>query len=216
MPLGGSTISWDAATPAGTESIGLGDDRIRSMKTSVQEALDNEHNFPSAGGANTGYHKLGSARAHYGTQSRVSSGDTDGRLMVASDTSRLFGAGSTGTLLFGGPLMLSLGSAVAVTFPQRAHMVVEAGVVQASADTMVVVTFPNSGFSTTPMLFVSPSTRSSYASSVIPAAVFPFVGTLSTTTFGVAFLNENNSVLTTADDDGSLAFSWLAIGSRTL
>ena len=217
MPLGGSVISWDNTTPPGTESIGLGDDRIRSMKTSVQEALDNEHNFASTGGASTGYHKFGSARAHFGTQSRVSSGDTDGRLMIASDTSRLFGVGSTGSVLLGGgPLVLSLGSAVAVTFPQRAHMVVETGVVQPSADTFVVVTFPNSGFSTVPTLLVSESNRSSYASSVVPAAVQPFVGTLSATSFGVAFMNASNSVLTAGDDDGALAFSWLAIGSRTL
>lgn len=50
MPIGGSNIGWDAGQPADTENAGLGDDRIRSLKTSVQEALDNEHNFPSGGG----------------------------------------------------------------------------------------------------------------------------------------------------------------------
>src|SRR5690242_18663246 len=98
MPLGGINAGWDETVPADSENAGLGAGRIRSLETTVQQVLDSEHNFPASGGANTGYHRLGSARAFYGTQSTVSSSGTDGRLMVTSDTSRLFGTGSGGKI----------------------------------------------------------------------------------------------------------------------
>src|SRR3990167_7872946 len=106
-PIGGSNIGWDSTLPSDGESAGLGGDRIRSLKTSVQEALNNEHNFASGGGANTGYHLLGSARPYYGAQSLVSSSGSDARLMVTSDTSRLFHVGSVATSFIGGPAAIS-------------------------------------------------------------------------------------------------------------
>ncbi len=39
MPIGGSNVGWDNTTPADTESAGLGDDRIRSLKTSISRCL---------------------------------------------------------------------------------------------------------------------------------------------------------------------------------
>lgn len=152
MP-GDIVIGWDETVPAGSESVGLGDDRIRSTKSNVRGALDAEHNFPSSGGS-AGAHRLGSARAHFGTQSRVSSGDTDGRLMVASDTSRLFGVGSGGTALLGaGPLSLSLGSHVGVTMPQRSHVVMETGRAANDGSGNLAVTFP-SPYSGIPVVFL--------------------------------------------------------------
>ena len=205
MPLGGSDISWAVATPAGSESVGLGDDRIRSMKTSIASALDNEHNFPTAGGANTGYHRLGSARAHFGTQSRVSSGDTDGRLMVTSDTSRLFGVGSTGTALLGpGPLTPSFGSLVAITFPQRAYIAMEAG--QATGGTSIItVTFPSSGFSGVPFLLVVPTSTQTTHSMVFRASVVTQSG------FTGAVVDSS-----TGNVETSATVDWLSIGTRTL
>lgn len=156
MPLGGSNISWANATPAGSESLGLGDNRIRSLKTSVQEGLDNEHNWPATGGAATGYHKLGSARAHFGTQSRVSSGDTDGRLMATSDTSKFFHASSTGTSFIGGQDVLSMNSSSAhITMPQRHYWATDVGSFVAGATASALVTFPNSGYSGIPFVFAS-------------------------------------------------------------
>ena len=107
--MSGVTIGWDESIPPITEQAGLGYARIQSDKTSTRQGLDAEHGWPSAGGL-SGFHRLGSARAFVGTQSRVSSSDTDGRLMVTSDSSRLFGVGSTGTVLLGAAAMLSMGS----------------------------------------------------------------------------------------------------------
>ena len=90
MPIGGANIgTWDEGIPDANEAVGLGDDRIRSTKSTVRTALDSEHIWPSSGGT-VGQHRLGSARAFYGTQSQVSASDTsdvaNGRIMVTSDT----------------------------------------------------------------------------------------------------------------------------------
>ena len=37
------SYSWDETSPAGSSNISLGDDRIREMKTTIREALDDEH-----------------------------------------------------------------------------------------------------------------------------------------------------------------------------
>lgn len=87
------TIGWDNTTPASDGLVGQGDDILRSLKSNVQGALDAEHHFPSAGGA-AGAHRLGSARVFVGTSSQVSSADTSGRMMVTSDTSRLYNVSS--------------------------------------------------------------------------------------------------------------------------
>ena len=152
MPIGGANIgTWDEGVPDANESVGLGDDRIRSTKSTVRTALDSEHVWSSSGGT-VGQHRYGSARAFYGAQSAVSASDTsvvaDGRMMIASDTSRLFGVGSTGTVLLGpGPLGLSVGSYAPVTFPQRLHCALETGE-STSASSLHVVTFA-SAFSAT-------------------------------------------------------------------
>ena len=203
MPLGGSTISWDASTPAGTESIGLGDDRIRSMKTSVQEALDNEHNFPAAGGASTGYHKLGSARAHVGTQSRVSSGDTDGRLMIASDTSNFFAPMSAGTVLVGGMNTILVGpDSSLVSAPQRFYWAIESGAATTNGATAeTIVTFANSGFSTAPII-------------VVGGTNVAFINHTSRTTSVIfqSFQTTGGSAVSS----GGVGVRWLALGHRIL
>jgi hypothetical protein len=110
-----ATIGWDETAPADGDVAGLGDDEIRSLKTSLRQGLESEHEWPSTGGS-AGTHLAGSARAYYGTESAVSSADVGGRLMATSDTSRLFGVGSTGTVLFGGATAL-LTSVRTETFP---------------------------------------------------------------------------------------------------
>lgn len=150
--MNGVVIAWDEAAPAGSESIGNGDNRIRSMKTDLRNALDDEHVFPSSGGT-AGQHRVGSGRAFYGTQSRVSASTTsapagDGRLMMTSDTTRLFGVGSEGTAFIGGFNVASLGSVVDITMPQRKIVVFESGLSKAGAsESNFTITFPNSGFS---------------------------------------------------------------------
>lgn len=93
-------FGWDNNAPGPNDQAGLGDDQMRSIRSNVQGVLDAEHHFPSTGG-NGGAHRLGSARAYVGTLSQVSSADTDGRLMVASNASALFHVGSSGTLKLG-------------------------------------------------------------------------------------------------------------------
>ena len=200
MPIGGSNIGWSNSDPPDTESAGLGDDRIRSMKSSVQEALDNEHNFASGGGANTGYHRFGSARAYYGAQSLVSSSGSDARLMLTSDTSRLFHVGSAGTSFIGGATVLSVGSFPGGV-PQRHYWAVEFGDSATGAGGAISISFPNSGFSGVPWIAISARTN---------------VATIMTIDAKTATSFQALSWLT----DGSAApirsFDWFSVGTRVL
>lgn len=210
MALGGSNLSWDENTPAGSESVGLGDDRIRSMKTSVRNALDSEHVFSSSGGT-AGQHRAGSARAFYGIQSTVSASDTsnvaDGRMMIASDSSKLFGVNSLGTVMLGaGPFALSVGSMVGVTLPQRAYVAVEFGEVTSAASTHQV-TFPGSGFSGIP--FVMASAHTETLSGDKPGRFVRLIG-VSKTEFSAQVISTENGDAVTA------GIFWFSIGTRTL
>ena len=142
------TILWDEAAPADGDNAGQGDDQIRSIKTSVRVGLDSEHLWPSGGG-DAGAHRLGTARAFYGTQSRVSSSGTMGRLMVTSDTSQLYHVGSNGTMF--------LGSARGIEHndlpPQTSRWQVVSGVVSVIAGgTLSVAGLP---FGARPLVMVS-------------------------------------------------------------
>lgn len=102
MALGGANITWDESVPSASSNIGLGEQDIRSIKTSVRNALDSEHHYSSTGGAGTGAHRKGSAVVFYGAASAVSSSDTEGRLMLTSDTSVLYAVNSATTYPIGG------------------------------------------------------------------------------------------------------------------
>ncbi len=91
--MAGVNIGWDNTSPTSVGLAGQGDDELRSFKSNVQGGLNAEHIWPSSGGA-SGAHRAGSARIFSGAESAVSSADTSGRLMVTSDTSRLFAVGS--------------------------------------------------------------------------------------------------------------------------
>lgn len=95
------SIGWDETSPADASNLGLGAGAIRSLETSLRVGLGAEHVWPSSSG-NAGAHLQGSAVAFFGTDSRVSSADTDGRLMVTSTNSRLWHVGSTASTLLGG------------------------------------------------------------------------------------------------------------------
>lgn len=52
------TTSWNEASPAGSDNISAGDNRIREMKTQIREVIDVDHDFPSSGqAADVGQHK---------------------------------------------------------------------------------------------------------------------------------------------------------------
>jgi hypothetical protein len=191
------TIGWDESLPSDSESAGLGDDRIRSLKTSLRIGLDGEHVWPSGGG-DVGVHRLGSARPYYGAQSLVSSTGTDGRLMVTSDTSRLFHVGSGGTMFLGGATALSAGSQP--VGGSRFYWATEFGSdsFQVGQGSRAVV-FPNSGFSGAPFVFVTCS-GGSFA-----------IGVSGANTTNLGFTAVYTPV------QGSLVgFNWLSIGTRTL
>jgi hypothetical protein len=161
----GASVNWDATVPADGDSLGQGDDVIRSLKTSLQVGLGAEHNWPATSAADTGYHLRGSGRAFFAAQSLVSgvqpAAQGNGRIMIASDTSRFFGCGSDGTVLLGGgPTSLSLGTFPG-TVPQRHYWVEEIGA-EACALTQAI-TFPNSGFSGKPYVFISAESEEAVA-----------------------------------------------------
>jgi hypothetical protein len=103
MAIGGIAGAWTPNAPSDSSNVGLGAGDIRSLKTQVQQPLDSEHVFTAAGDTVMGAHRPGSAVAFFGTASRVSSADTDGRIMLTSDTSRLYSvANSQTSMLIGG------------------------------------------------------------------------------------------------------------------
>lgn len=196
------TIGWDETVPSDGESAGLGDDRIRSLKTSVRVGLDSEHVWP-AGGGDAGVHRPGSARPYFGVQSAVSSAGTDGKTMWASDTSNYFHVGSGGTSFIGGPQTLSVGSYPA-TVPQRHHWVIETGETKLNALGQVVVNYPNSGFSGIPFTTVTGWNAD---------AITYFFGTIagrSATSFTVSFVDHSGAPAS------SQSFYWMSIGTRVL
>jgi hypothetical protein len=207
MPLGGANIGWVETDPPDTASAGLGDDEFRSLKTALRNALDSEHNWPSGGGADTGYHRLGSARVFVGTQSTVSSSGTIGRLQLTSDTSRLFGVGSGGTSLFGGATVLLHGTFPTGGVPQRSYWAVEMG--QSTADLATAdgsVTFDNSGFSSVPRVCITSLKRSIADNTPIVSSITE----ITTTTFAyVCQFNSGTSAIGTR-------VQYIAIGDRTL
>lgn len=189
-------IDWNEGLPSDVESAGLGDDRIRSLKTSLRVGLDSEHLWASSG-IGAGVHRLGSARAYYGPQSLVSSSGTDGRLMVTSDTSILCHVGSAGTMFLGGSAVIS-----AISQPvggSRFYWAMEFGQdTMAIGTTSKIVTFANSGFSGVPFTVLTPSALT------VAMAVG---GSGSKTGF---------TALSSIALSNAYTFQWHSIGSRTL
>jgi hypothetical protein len=196
-------IGWNESNPADSESAGLGDDRIRSLTTSVRAGLDGEHVWPSAGG-DAGVHRLGSARAYVGTQSAVSSAGTQGRLMFASDTSQFFHVGSGGTSLIGGSRVLSVGTTAGFTYPQRHQWVEEFGAVQLGSSGSVTVSIPNSGYSGVPFVFYSQFTTAGSQQGSTPLIY----------NLGAAAFLLYDGVL--GSGASGAVFAWRSIGTRVL
>ena len=193
-------IGWNAQ-PSDTDSAGLGDDVIRSLKTSLQIGLSGEHTWPSAGG-DAGVHLLGSARAFVAAQSLVSSSGTDGRLMFASDTSRFFHVGSGGTSYVGSPYNLEIFPYPSGSAPQREVWVEEHGVgfVPASS-TGTIIAF--TGFNGIP--FVSASAWSDNVTGPGIALVLSSVGATSFSLLGSVG----------ATTTSNFSFFWRSMGTRT-
>ncbi len=199
MP-GGASIGWNENSPADGDAVGSGDDEIRSLKTALRQGLASEHAWPSAGGL-SGYHTLGSARVYTGAQSLVSSDGTDGRLMLASDSSNFFALQSTGTVFAGGARTLSMGSYPGTT-PQRHQWILETGVAQ-TVSGVTTVTFPNSGYSGIPFVTFGASDP---LSGMLAGVMYT---SISATAFSVVQRDQTGAV-----SDG--AFTWMSVGTRVL
>jgi len=196
-------IGWDENVPADTESVSLGDDRIRSLKTSLRQGLDVEHFWPSAGG-DAGVHRVGSARAYVGTQSQVSSSGLEGRLMFASDTSRFFHVGSGGTVYLGGPRNIEASDPPGGTAPQRHYWQEEWGVVTLdgtiSSSSSIGVTIPNSGYSGLPYVFAN-----------IVSTGAPPVGRVA-----IGGLTSSSFYILATDSPSVYTVNWRSVGTRVL
>ena len=212
MSLGGINTNYDSTSPPDNENAGLGATRIRSLETTVQQVLDSEHNFPAAGGANTGYHRLGSGRVFYDVQSNVSSSGTDGRLQVASDTSRLFHVGSGGTMYLGGANSISANSTP--VGGQRFQWVQDFGEVNTGSQAVVTVGFANSGYSGIPFVQVSVvTTKVGSGGGFGGVMALPFVDSLTASGCRILTAAVNNSSFASQTN---INVHWSSLCTRTL
>lgn len=196
-------ISWSENAPADGDSAGLGAAEFRSLKTALRTAVNEEHVFPTSSGP-AGIHKLGSGRPYVGLQSAASSSGTDGRLFHASDTSQLFGVGSGGTVLLGGPTVISAGSYPGAV-PQRHQWVMEFGTGQTGSNGSVTISIPNSGYSGVPFIMVTDVRTPA----LVQGTIFQ-VAAKNLTDFRVGSFN-------TAGAGAALRnFDWFSMGTRVL
>lgn len=193
------TIGWSEGVPDGSDSLGQGDEVIKSLKSSIRIGLDSEHIWPSGGG-DAGVHRFGSARPYIGAQSLVSSTGSDGRLMLTSDTSRLFGVGSGGTVFIGGPTVISAGSYPGGAPPQRFTWVMEFGIGQTKSG-LTNITYPST-YSGAPFVFV-------IGEESIRAEIMTLDGRTGTS-FNI------RSTKTDGLGNSNATFLWFSIGSRVL
>lgn len=90
--------TWNKDVPSGA-SLGRDiDNTMRSDKSILEAALNDEHYFESASSLSAGEHRRGSARVYVGTASQVSTVGDDGRLMFATDENALYVLSSTSTV----------------------------------------------------------------------------------------------------------------------
>lgn len=195
-----AVINWDEGKPAGGDSLGIGDDEIRSTKTAIRTGLDTEHVWPSGGG-DAGVHRLGSARPYVGTQSLVSSTGTDGRLMWASDTSTFWHVGSGGTAFIGGARVISAGSYPGGAPPQRYYWAEEFGEGKTVSGTTNVA-FPNSGYSGKPFVQLTAFNPGGFVAQImylVAVSAGQFTARSSATDLG---------------GNSSTSFFWRSVGTR--
>jgi hypothetical protein len=198
MPGSGTPLLWNENVPAETDIADAAP--IRSIETSLRNGLAVEHNWPSASGPNFGYHLFGACRTFWDVESNVSSAGTDGRLMMTSDTSRLFGVGSGGTMLIGGQNIMSMGSSP--VGGQRYYWAVEMGTGTTDGTGTAIVTFPNSGFSGVPFMLATASDASGIGTVASVTGVTNALATIKTFTGNTAIKVTN--------------FIYMSLGTRVL
>lgn len=202
MPLGGITSGLNVGTPSGTSQAGLAPSDFQSIKTTFQQVLDSEHLMPSSGGANSGAHRQGSARAFYQANSKLSSSDTDGRFFIDSTNSRLHHAGSADTMLLGGQyVVLSAGvlGVLSKVTQCNAEEITFGRMPAGSAST--TVTLANTWISAFPMVFPVTRTSGNQAIGGLPVVAGFVSGSNAVTVYNCAsnFTTPNTSASTTYD-----------------
>src|SRR5574341_1414210 len=105
-------MAWQENKPTGTDLLKELPAFLRSQATTIRTFLEQHFYWTQSSGASAGVPLLsdgsagpGSARAFYGPQSEVSAAPS-GKLMVTSNTSRLFGLTSDSSHLLGSRLAI--------------------------------------------------------------------------------------------------------------
>ena len=214
MPGSGANLLWDETSPADSNNAGGGAGAIRSLETSLRNGLAVEHNWPNTTGANFGVHLFGSARAFYGPESNVSSSGTDGRLMVASDTSRFFHAGSNGTMLLGSSNLLEMGSSQLGSLgygSQTIVWVLQSGVGITDGTASLAVTIPDGGYSGAPRVFVNVVASTATPFTICGNVLAGINGPVGNSAFTISTIQAGSAV-----SKPGIGVAWLSIGSKAL
>lgn len=109
------SVSWAENSPAGSDNISLGDNRIREMKTQIREVIDVDHQFNSTG-----------QDADNGKHNQVS-------LLEAED----IGTGATGKPILGAQTIAGVPELVYTTEDDTDIQITKAGVLKPSTSTVL-------------------------------------------------------------------------------
>ena len=92
-----SNSGWSKSVPSGSSSVAQGDDDIRSFKSFMQAAWEQEHYFTDGSTNSAGVLKAGAARVWQGATSILSNptGDNSGRLIHATNNKLYIANAST-------------------------------------------------------------------------------------------------------------------------
>jgi len=221
MPLGSVNIGWDETNPADSRLVGLGAMDIRSLETAIRTGLAAEHIWPSSSGS-AGGHVQGSAVVFFGASSKVSSADTDGRLMLDSTNSRLHHVGSSNTIPLGGRYMPeaaptirlhSSGASSALTSAVTQIWAMETGVATipiGSTDTNILLQNTYVRFLPT----VSPAGNSGSTACLVVSPGGAVSSAFAGTTVNVGNIDRQSGVLATSAS--VIEFTYIVLGYKSL
>jgi hypothetical protein len=90
--------SWDSSKPSGNSKFKDSDDQLRAHWGVINEVWEEEHYMTSgtSSAASGGVHRLGSARPYVGAESAISVAADPGRVMVTTDSNKVWNIGSSG------------------------------------------------------------------------------------------------------------------------
>lgn len=198
------TIAWDEDKPADSNAYSQFPGELRSFKTALRTGLE-QHFYWQDGAsiASAGQMKPGAARAFYATESALSN-YTNGFLLVASDTSRLYGLVSSATTAF-------VGSARAIehtTLPQQtARWLIQGGTGHSGGGLSSTTAFPTA-YAVAPSVMCSLLTG---AQSTVTLAILS-ISALTSGGFTVDSYRVDTGSLLTGGESG-VSFHWISMGT---